>query len=640
MSWMEKLYSTYEAVYAKRDLLPGTLPVPPGCITPQAHIEVSIDEDGNFKSAAVIDKEPTLCPATEESAGRTSGGSPHPLCDKIQYCAGDYAAYGGIARAYFDDFESGGKIKDGYLSLLRKWNEFADHPMLKAVLRYSEKRCLIKDLISAGILFAGKDGRLLTEWKEKDTPQIFKVLPKKDSMTDFGTAFVRWKILRKTERCTVVWKCQELFDSWNRFCVSHQNKQDLCFVTGGTAPYALNHPANIRFPGDKAKLISGNDTSGYTFRGRFLTAEEACAVSYDVTQKAHSALRWLIERQSFRNDTQVIVSWAVSMAPIPKVITSTDAFFAEIDDVDTDSEMAPGVAADIGQGYALKLRNKIRGYNSKLNDRDDIVVMAIDSTVSGKGRMAVTYYREIKGSEFLARIEDYHKRYAWPQRFGKDKQFIGAPSIDDIAQSAYAGQPSPQLLKATISRLIPVVVDGAVMPRDIVQSVCRRACAPQSVEPWRFEKILGIACGLYAGSNPQGGYKMSLEEGKKTRDYLYGRLLAVADKIESHAISLGGESRDTSAIKLMQRFSEKPYTTWKIIEMNLTPYISRLRAKRESSLIVYNTLLDEIYSMFEPGMFDNNAPLTPEFLLGFHCQRRKLWEKANSDNNSDTSTSN
>ncbi len=50
------------------------------------------------------------------------------------------------------------------------------------------------------------------------------------------------------------------------------------------------HPSKIRNSGDKAKLISGNDESGFTYRGRFASKRsQAVSVGYVVSQKAHNA---------------------------------------------------------------------------------------------------------------------------------------------------------------------------------------------------------------------------------------------------------------------------------------------------------------------------------------------------------------
>ena len=633
MSWMQRLEETYENAYKRRTYF-TTLPVPPAHVEQQAHIEVVLDGGGNFLSAEVVNKEATLIPATEASAGRTSGGEPHPLCDKIQYVAGDYKDHGGISNAYFDDFKSGSEIKAGYLSLLTAWNDFYDHPMLKSVLKYAGKKSLISDLAASNVLFLDESGNLLTEWDGKDSPPIFRVLTKKKdksgkSVFDQGGALVRWRVQIPGWLEDRVWGCDELADSWIRFNGSRQNANSLCYITGEERPYAVNHPARLRYSGDKAKLISANDLSGYTFRGRFLTPEEACTIGYDVTQKAHSALRWLIDDRGFKNDSQVIVAWAINTAKIPPLCVSSDELFADAPEDDELSEVSFNNIEDLGASYAKKLNKKLAGYKAELKDRDDIVVMSLDSATPG--RMAITYYQEIKGSDFLARVENYHKKYAWRQYFGKERVFVGAPSIFDIAQMAFAGKTGPSLLKSTISRLLPVISEGMAFPWDLLLAVCHRAAQPQSMEWWEFEKILGIACGLYSGCHSERGYKMALEEERRTRDYLYGRLLAVADKLEGRALYIAGESRDTSAMKLMTRFAEKPFETWRQIEINLVPYRSRLQAKAEKELNFFNILMDKIYMSFIPGEFEDNAPLSAEFLLGFHCQRYELWQKQKSN---------
>ena len=73
-------------------------------------------------------------------------------------------------------------------------------------------------------------------------------------------------------------------------------------------PNAEILPDKIRHSGDDAKLISSNDKSGFTYRGRFIDAEQTFSVSFEASQKAHNALRWLIGKQGFRNGDQVFVA--------------------------------------------------------------------------------------------------------------------------------------------------------------------------------------------------------------------------------------------------------------------------------------------------------------------------------------------
>ena len=117
---------------------------------------------------------------------------------------------------------------------------------------------------------------------------------------------------------------------------------------------------------------------------------------------------------------------------------------------------------------------------------------------------------------------------------------------------------------------------------------------------------------------------MSLEEGRNSRDYLFGRLLAIAEKIESYALYLAKEGRDTTAERLMQRFSDHPASTWRTIELALRPYMQRLQSNRPGYLYNLKCLLDDVISRFKDDDFTRAGRLDAEFLLGYHCQRAAL----------------
>ena len=80
-------------------------------------------------------------------------------------------------------------------------------------------------------------------------------------------------------------------------------------MTGQVIPCTDKHPSKIRNSADKAKLISANDKSGFTFRGRFADKQQALSVGYEISQKAHNALKWLIAKQGYKNGDQVILTW-------------------------------------------------------------------------------------------------------------------------------------------------------------------------------------------------------------------------------------------------------------------------------------------------------------------------------------------
>ena len=299
-------------------------------------------------------------------------------------------------------------------------------------------------------------------------------------------------------------------------------------------------------------------------------------------------------------------------------------------DITVESEAEKSQKSPTGftaQDFGARLSQYISGYSVKLGETDEIVVMGIDSATPG--RMALTYYRELTGSDFLKRIETWHRGCAWLQRFSADKEFFGAPSPRAIAQAAY-GTKEGELLKVddnvqktTVERLIPCIIDGAPLPWDILDSCLKKATQRQSLPDWAWQKILGIACGLYRYyCKEKEDYNMGLDRQRKSRDYLYGRLLAVADCLEGYALWLSKEGRQTNATKLMQRFAERPCSTWKTIELALIPYKARLSRNNK-----YDIELDAIHGLFKDTTdYASDTPLSGEFLLGFHCQRMELFK--------------
>ncbi|TLD42180.1 MAG: CRISPR-associated protein, Csd1 family [Candidatus Jettenia ecosi] len=629
MSWIEKLYRTYENCMVHIGDNNDEVPLLPVCHTTQkAHVTIVIDGKSNFCRAYIVPKSEsrTIIPATEESAGRTSGTTPHPLCDKLQYVASDYLRFGGDKEA----------CHEMYFVLLEKWfNTDKNHLKLKAIYEYVKKGHVIDDLVKAGILYVTlSDGKsiLMNQWRDKDNiPEIFKLLPggidnKGKSRPWQADAFIRWSVEISGDPQADVWSDKSLWESWQSYYGNFNPVKGLCYVTGMENTLADQHPAKIRNDGDKAKLISSNDLTGFTFRGRFVSSDEACGVGFEVTQKAHSALRWLIARQGRRDGDQAIVVWAVSGSEVPDLLA--DTYFLVFGG---DQELASEVTGYTAQEVGVAFSKLIAGYSAKLGSTEDIVVMGLDSATPG--RMAITFYRELTGSELLKRVQAWHEGCAWLQRFGKGKIFVGAPSPRDIAEAAYGRRLDEKLRKATIERLLPCIVDGASIQRDIVESCVRRASNRNGIESWEWEKALGIACALFRKLHEKEGYSMALDESRKTRDYLYGRLLALADSLEQWALSKAGEDRPTNAARLMYRFADHPYSTWRTIELSLAPYKARLGGQSQKR----QALIDKVHSLFDPPEdYTSDKKLSGEFLLGYHCQRAALWKGKPDPNDANT----
>lgn len=657
MSWLAKLSETYENCLVMD--LPETDRIMPVAHTLQnAHIHIVLDGDGHFKRASVLEKQQIVLPATEKSAGRTSGQAPHPLADKIQYVARDYPEYGGRKKSFFES----------YRRELADWcNSDFSHPKAVAVLKYIEKGGVVADLVDASIFFLDENKKLLAHWPyETDdnhpAPLIFKVLPKltkakrveKDKAEiEPGDALVCWSVEVAGEANSATWKDQSLQQRWIDYCASTNDKEEFCYVAGENRPLSINHPAKLRHSGDKAKLISSNDDSGFTFRGRFTDKEglQAATISFEVTQKAHNALRWLIARQGYRNGEQVFVTWAVSGKKTPDPMKSpweqlADADFAPQKPESGDFQQQPDHGVDLGYTFARRFNKCMAGYHASLEPTEQIVIMGMDSATPG--RIGIIYYQELLAGEFLDRLQRWHDEFAWPQRHtvklpasGKKKKGTTkvvwprcSPAPRIIAEAAYGNvfKSNEHLKKSILERILPCIVDGRSFPQDIMVAAVRQASNRHTCEPWEWERNLGVACAVYKGyyrrhpdQTKRRNYDMTLEKERTTRDYLYGRLLAIAERIEEIALNVAGEKRPTTTARLMQRFADHPFSTWRTIELGLQPYMQRLQSQRGGFLTNRKKELDMVMAMFAPDDFASDKALDGEFLLGYHCQKQ-FWQ--------------
>ncbi|MFY9175536.1 MAG: type I-C CRISPR-associated protein Cas8c/Csd1 [Peptococcia bacterium] len=621
MSWLLSLYKTYQAnigqvgkTVKKRD---GTdyMLLPISHTTQNAHIEVTVDEDGDFLNAKILNKVSTVIPCTEESASRSGEKiAPYPLHDKLSYVAGDFIKYGGKIKDH---------SKNPFDTFINNLEEWANSPYatekVKCIYEYLRKGRLIEDLVDNGILVLDDKHQLIEKWEKKyeklfhEKPTIFS-----SGITEKSNAFVRFNVF-SSRSIDDVWNDKEMYDSFIAFYNEKLGQEDICFVTGKRLPSTERHANKIRYAGDKAKLISANDTSGFTFRGRFKTSREAASISYEASQKAHNALKWLIQRQGKNIDNRIFLVWGNDTVSVPS--PNDDA----IDTIlQSNREMEPNT----DKYYAEEVSKAIDGYRHDLSYNSEVNILVLDSATTG--RMAVLYYRNINKELYLDRLTQWHQSCAWEHRYkkhqGRTIVFYGAPASVDIAFAAYGPKASNKAKKALMERILPCIIDRRPIPKDIINNVFQRASNPVSMEWWEWQKTLSIACALIRKMsnekiNKKEEWDVSLNLSSTDRSYLFGRLLAVADVLERRALS-GEETRATNALRYMNSFSKSPARTWKIIQESLQPYQIKLGSKAT----YLSKLIDEIMDKFDLNDF-NNTPLSELYLMGFSSQRRELYTK-------------
>lgn len=555
----------------------------------RADIEITLDMEGRFVSSHLIDKnaEKIIIPVTEKSAGRAGiKPVPHPLCDQLWYVA----PYNQLKHEL-------------YLKQLEQWAESEyTHPKLKPIHAYVKNGTIIQDLVAAGTI----------ELNDKGLPKNEKML-------------VRW-VVQNSGSSDACWTDTSLFQSFIDFydSVFSDSEKNFCMVTGKSSRPAMQHPKGIVPVNGNAKLISSNDTSGFTYLGRFTDADQAVEISYEASQKAHSALRWLVANQGVSYGGRTFICWSPTVKPIDNPFSS---LMAGMDPVQEP------------ENYKKQLQWTLSGKQTSLEPTDSVVIAAFDAATSG--RLALTYYNELQGSDFLLRLYDWDEKCCWYNGpFG-----IQSPSLYHIANCAFGTQQNDRLktddrvLRQQMQRLLACRIDRAKMPADIMRVLVNRASMPQAFEDRIWKQILFVACAVVRKYlyDLEEEWSMSLEVDKLDRSYQFGRLLAVLEKIEKDTYS-PEDSRETNAIRLLSVFTRRPYQTFKTIyERIRIPYLSKRPYQIQT---YYQKLLEEILSHIDAlALTDEalNRPLKETYLMGYYLQQKELYapkkDKMEEENN-------
>ena len=585
MGLLQKAYETYDN---HLDMLGKYYDDYSGVLVPIAHtltnadIEITLDDRGNFISARKIDKKEgkVVIPVTEESAGRTSGPCPHPLCDQLGYLSSK------------NQFKH--KL---YMDALKQWAESPfSHPKVKAVYLYLSQDHIFEDLEQLG-LAKMEDGSIVNE---KDLI-VF-------NFVNFGP---------NNGPC---YTDLSLFNAFSAYYLKGLSNRGLCMVSGKLETLAKQHPKGIVAINGNAKIISANDSNGFTYRGRFCNDEEALSVGYEASQKAHSALRWLIGNGDHIAGRSFIC-WNPQGKKLPSMISPFEILEKSITE--------PAI-------YQRELKAKILYYQEGLpTGNEDVVVASFDAATPG--RLSVAYYNELKSSDFLERLYKWDAHCCWwTSRSGINSIF--SPSIFSIVKNAFGVQRKQgenfimecdeRILKKEFQELISCRINGTPIPKAIVRLLGERASNPQMFDASVWRRIVFTASSainmLYYYTKGEDVMSWTLD--KKDRSFQFGRLLAVLERAEADYYSVSGETRLTNAMKQMSRFKQRPLSIFEQINHQL--YAAYLPRVAEWQRRRYEKLRDEIMAIiYEFPENEINNRLDDIYILGYEMQRNAFYKK-------------
>ncbi len=573
----ENAEEKYAGVYSEGEKEP---------LAPVAHaitnaaIEITIDKNGRFVSATEVppDDTKTIFPVTEKSFGRTSSPEPHPLCDQIQYLS-----------------DGSPEKKSLYLQQLVQWkNSLYSHPFINAIYDYVKNGTLDDDLKKSN----------LKKCEDK--------------------AFVRWRIIGVNGEKEACWKNRKLQNQFIRYIESMDDSSvcsGVCMVSGSNGRLATQHAKGIVSINGNAKLISANDNSNFTYRGRFEKDNEALTVGYDTSQKAHNALRWLIANQGETRGYggRTFLCWTPEGRKLPKLIGCMMPMGMSIDSLP--KQYVPS-------DYKKWLHDTLIGWKTNLTDAKNVVTVAFDAATTG--RLSVTYYSELPVNDFLERIAYWDETCCFMNRdWG-----IQSPLLYDIVKYSYGTyrgndfEVDDRLVKELMLRILVCRVEKVIFPTDIERALVKTANNLQLYDGKVRNKVLFTTCAVikkYRFDHKKEEWDMSLEPERRDRSYQYGRLLAVLEREEDVFYAKDGESRETNAIRMQSVFVKRPqYATRILIEQIKKAYAKRLSV---GSQVYYEKLIGEIMDKLSEFSNELDKPLEDTYLLGYYLQKNAFYNK-------------
>lgn len=599
-------------------------------------IEVTLSENSEFIKAEWVPKDQiAIYPVTENSiirAGKVI--APHALCDEFSYLSREL------------DTEKN-KV---YESVLSDWVSFMEegreNHLLKILANYLLSGTILKDCINS--LFQGMDFEISSDYSvsvgsDDKTPKLYR----------FDKVFVTFQVetIASLTSNLSVSTSRELHLNYIEY-IRDKNKaqaQEQCDISGETTYCVSRHRGLM----GNAKLVSISNHDE-TYYGRFDNGEEVVHIGYEVSQKIHLMLKYLLENSQNRKtigSSCVLVNWFSDDIDNEEAMNLTQAITPseeeEIEDEEEDEEYDEEYdqsTGTLGGKMSSDLNDHLTGTKRDIDPDSKFYIMILDKI--SNGRIAVKYFRELSKSDLYERVQDWYKTTSWLYyNSARGRVEYQTPSLYQFADTVFGMENSKGFMECrnsklktkTIERLLPCILDHRKLPLDMKNRMLENLCHRNSYDKtWNYVLLLGCTIFKKYQIDYQNRSEVNpmLDHDKQTRSYLYGRLLAVYEKLEEDAMKNsangGDEKRSTNAERLWTAYTKMPERTVKVLEEKIRPYKERLKKSNFGLLKKYDIVTTELMnqlSELKDSEKEKNRALNEDFVFGYYAQKQNFYTK-------------
>ncbi len=598
-------------------------------------IVMTLTEKGRFIKAEWVPKDQiAIFPVTENSiirAGKVI--APHPLCDELSYLSKE------LDQEKNKEYE---RVREDWVSYMEEGN--ANH-LLKILHEYLCQGTIFRDCVAS--LFSDMKYEIV-----KDYAVVVNIGEKTEKTIHLEKTFVTFRVEtdRSTEQDLSVSIDREIHQNYIGYVRKKnvERPQEKCDISGEMTYCVSRHRGLL----GNAKLVSISNHNE-TYYGRFDAGEEIIHIGYEVSQKIHLMLKYLLENSQNKRqigESCVLVNWFSDDIGNEERVNLMNPIspYEETEEEEQEDESPK----TLGGSFSSAINDYITGKNRVINPEGKFYLMILDKI--SNGRISVKYFRELPKSELFERVEHWYQSTSWSFFNGKTT-IKETPSLFRYADTifglesgkGYVECRNTKLKTKTVERLLPCILEHRKLPMDLKNRMLENLCNRSSYEKtWNY--VLALGCSIFKKYQIDYQKKEEVSEmldvNEQSRSYLYGRLLAVYEKLEldvlNSRVTDNKDRRATNAERLWSSYTKMPGRTLKILEDKVRPYRVNLIKLNYSWVKYYDSIITDVVSRLREARNyekEKNRALNEDFVFGYYAQKQNFYiKKVNKQENTDT----
>lgn len=594
--------------------------------------EITIDEEGKPIGGKFLNKDELIIfPISEDSITRSGSKiGPHAICDEL---------------SYLSDKIDENKNKE-YLEGINKLLEYEENHKnenMRIIGQYVKNNNILDDFLRYHM--NNKDCEINNKWQLKYEVQEPNGKIRTKSL-DLKKIFITFKINKLQEADITLTRDIKIHKFYIDYINNINKNKDLtyCNILGEEEYCTDKHRGIIGM----AKLVSASNNTE-TYYGRIRDSKDIYHMSFEASQKVHNMLKFFLDSNKYKKyigESAYLVNWLAQDLDKGGIDLISDMDYEE-------DEVEEVTLEDLGDLISQKLGDYFLGGGGEINSQGTFYILIIEKI--SNGRVSIKYFRRLLRSEAYERVKNWYKSTEWSFYDYKFKKYIGkSPSLYQIVNFVYGMENSKgymscenkKLMRTSIERLIPCIIDSKKIPRDIVRASYNKLSNKRAFNR-TWNEALNIGCSLikkdlcdykdlmiYHNKLGEVGFL------KESRSFYYGRLIAIYEKVELDAIRgrTGDDgkkgSRITNADRLWNSMTRTPERTRFILENKIKPYMNILKRNSMGIYIFYDKLITEItikISELDENINQNIGSLNEDFILGYYYQKNDFYNKNDKD---------